>query len=129
MLNLKLRTLEGTWPRTSVGICARMAWVSIGRLLVAIQGTPARKGGVSLGGEVDGHDVRPGKEKQPARRTAPQPRRSRLPGHACRQRQRTCDQRAADAGQRREGISTAPPPTSPKKTSPAWRLVRWCQSS
>src|SRR5574343_2023285 len=60
MLNLKLRTLEGTWPRTSVGICARMAWVSIGRLLVAIQGTPARKGGVSLGGEVDGRDMRPG---------------------------------------------------------------------
>src|SRR3546814_14720890 len=40
MLNLNERTLEGTLPTTSVGICARMAWVSMGRLLVATKGLP-----------------------------------------------------------------------------------------
>ncbi|MPM82600.1 hypothetical protein SDC9_129661 [bioreactor metagenome] len=45
------------------------------------QGTPARKGGLSLEGEVDGRGCAR-RTKQPARRTAPQSRRSRLPGHA-----------------------------------------------
>jgi len=66
---------------------------------------------MSLGGEVDGRGMRPVKETTSAVNRTTVSRVSTA-WACCRQRQRTCGQRAASAGASRAGIGHVLPPRS-----------------
>ncbi len=117
MLNLKLRTLEGTWPRTSVGICARMAWVSMEDSLW--QPRDFRPGGVSLGVRwMDATCARRGIATSTANRAAASKSRllGMLAGNASEHASSVRQAWASDAGNR-HCASTG---FVQKNTSPAW---------
>ncbi|GBC59000.1 hypothetical protein PSNTI_45000 [Stutzerimonas stutzeri] len=73
---------------------------------------------MSLEGEVDGRGMRPAKEATSTANRAAVLKVSTA-WACCRQRQRTCGQRAAHGGGRPPGIGNAPAPRSAEKKSPA----------